>query len=184
MAEDRLVPNGDDGGWSNSDFSVINEGIAGADGVRSNDGDLGTQVAEGGILILDLTSTVIVDADTVTRIAIDIRAESDKFSTSSDLTVQLVIGGTPQGVAQAVTLTGTLANTLDVNDVAAWNVDRTAAELNGAQIQIVTTQSGMPTDDAWYVDAIELVITYDKFIPGFPDELLTRYHNDPTHLRM
>ena len=168
MAEERLVPNGDDAGWPIGAFSDIDEGLGSADDdtTKMASGTTATPVGEGDTVDIDFASVVTVgDSDTVTRVAFDIRAISDKISSNSNLTLQLLIGGTLQGSSVAVSLTSSWASTLDVNDVG-WNTDWTAAQLNGAQVRMISTQTGMPTDDVWEVTVIDLVITYTPAAGG------------------
>lgn len=166
MAEERLLPNGDDGGWNVGGFADIDEGIGNEDAAVYASGTSGTPIVEGATTDIDFASVVdVTDGDTVTRVAFDIRAASDKVAASSDLTIQLLIGGTPQGIPVAVVLTGSQVDTLDVND-AGWNTDFTAAQLNGAQCRVLTTQTGMPTDDVWEIDVLDLVITYTPAAAG------------------
>jgi len=168
MAEERLLPNGDDAGWTSGGWADVDEGIASFDDDTTKvvSGTTATPVAEGATLNLDFAPRItVVDADTVTRVAFDIRATSDLISTGSDLTAQLVIGGTPQGAAVALGLTASWATFSDVNDVG-WNSDWTEAQLNGAQVRFITTQSGKPTSDVWEVSTVDLVITYTPAAGG------------------
>ena len=56
-----------------------------------------------------------------------------------------------------------------------WNADRTAAEMDGAQVQVTATQTGMPTDDVWEVDSVELKNTYTP-APTGPTMPIVMHH--------
>jgi hypothetical protein len=172
MANESLFPNGGSssgpGSWGFTGGSNLWDGID--NGIATPvDGEFdsvsGASV-EGTVLTLDLTSTTIADADTVTNIDIKIRA--DGVDADDGLDVELVIGGTGQGVvSQAITST-TTDYTLNT---AAWNVDRTAAQLNGAQVTISNTQAGMPTSSTWTVYEVEVDITFTPAAADFTAEL-------------
>jgi len=171
MAEERLLPNGDDAGWTSGGWADVDEGIASTDDDTTKvvSGTTATPVAEGATLNLDFASVVTVgDSDTVTRVAFDIRATTDDNSGGkTDLSVQLIIGGTAQGAPVTVGLTSSWATSSDVNDIG-WNSDWTAAQLNGAQVRLITAQTGMQTDDVWEVSTVDMVITYTAAAAGNP----------------
>ncbi len=165
MAEDRLFPNGDDGGWNTGGFGDIDETLAlFSDSDFIADGTPGTPVAEGGVVVLDLTSTIVVDADTVTRIDVIFRARDGNASALNSISVDLLIGGVPQGSAVSQNTDASFTE-YTANDTG-WNVDRSASDLNGMQIRLTTTQTGMPTDDNWDVSVMDVVITYTPSAAG------------------
>lgn len=161
MATDTLVPNSDDSGWDTGSFADVDEGVLTPD----DDATKVVETSRNTTMLFGLTSTVVVDADTVTNISVDVRARSDKASSNSNLGIEILIGGVVQGAQQTVTLTTSWASTFGTND-AAWNVDRTAAQLNGMEVQIESVQGGMPTADVWEVSAIDVVITFTEAAAG------------------
>lgn len=151
MAEDRLFPNGWDSGWPTGAVANIDEGIASADGLN-----ISTNVDDDSVL-LDLTATAVVDADTVTAVDIVVRA---KYTGGGDnsIGVEWLVGGSVQGSEQSASLTTSYQN-LNISD-ANWDADWTATQLNGSQIRLYARQTGKPTAYSVEVDAIDLVITY------------------------
>lgn len=150
------------GGWTGTDGDVF-EAIAAADGNllinRQNEGDG---------LLLDIDDSEVVDGDTVTNISINIRCARGANSNDS-VTAQLFIGGSPIGVAQdfasqgGTLANGTLSNSGNLNDPTAgtgWNEDRTEAEMDGMQVELVPTQGGMPDTVIIDFDCLDVIVTF------------------------
>lgn len=178
MAIERLLPNGDDAGWTSGGWADVDEGIASTDDDTTKvvSGTTATPVAEGSTLNLDFAATALSDSDTITRVAFDIRATTDDVSSGkTDLTVQLIIGGAAQGAAVNLDLTSGWATFSDVNDIG-WNSDWTEAQLNGAQVRLITAQAGMATDDVWEVSTVDMVVTYTAGGGGGSIAPIARHH--------
>jgi hypothetical protein len=160
MATDTLVPNGDDGGWPTGAFGDIDETIASADGA------IMSTTVDDDVVLLDLTSTVVADADTVTNVDIVTRAREGAGSAGNNrIGVVLVIGGVEQGAEQqTANMTTSFANV--THNVAAWNSDWTAAQLNGAQVRMWARQTGKAESATWEVDTVDVVITYTPSSTG------------------
>jgi len=159
MAEEILFPDGvySGTGW-NGTGSNISEGIAAADGNEISSDATG----EGDVVTIDMADIVdIVDADTITNVAIVLRGRVTTDGGDESFEVDLVIGGTPQGAVggSAGELTNT-HQTLGSRNTGAWNSDWTVAQLNGMQVDVVGVQGGMPTANTWHIDTLQVVITY------------------------
>lgn len=155
MATETLNVNGvaSKGSWTGTNADIF-EAIASAD----NTG-LSNAVGEGDTLDLDLDATTITDSDTVTNVSIVARAQAPTNS-NDGLTFQILIGGTPQGVAVSFgSVPSSWGNSGTLNDVG-WNSDWTAAQLNGMQVRVVTTQGGMPGNVDLGLDCLDVIVTY------------------------
>lgn len=151
MSTDKLLPNGDDGGWPTGSYLNIDEGIASADGsVLSTNVDDDT-------VVIDLTSTVVADSDVVTALDIVVRVNYTGGGTNS-LGVELLVGGSVIGIQQTSSITTSFQN-LTFSDVN-WDADWTQAQLNGAQVRLQAIQSGKPTAYTVQVDALDVDIVY------------------------
>lgn len=155
MAEEILLPNGDDAGWTTGGFADIDELVS-----SPNDTDF-IQTAidgEGEVIDIDLDNTALTDGDTITNVTVNIRGHINTVGGVGRVRVNLLIGGVIQGGNQITcnieAITNYAANTLE------WNVDWTAAQLNGMQIRLTTVQSAMPTNVQHRVTALDVVITY------------------------
>lgn len=147
--------------WTGTDADIF-EAIASAD-----DTGLNNAANEGDVLDLDLSDSVVVDGDTVTNISFVLRAQAPTNS-NDGLTVQLLIGGVAQGVPVSFgTVPTSWGNSGTLND-AGWNVDRTAAEMDGAQARIVTTQGGMPGVVDLDFDCLDCIVTFTPASAGGP----------------
>lgn len=110
--------------------------------------------------LFDLDPSSVVDADTITNITVSIEARCQGTLGKDDLVVDLVIGGANVGVSQSATLTSVF-ETYTFNDATAvtgWNVDRTAADINGMQVRVATNQTGMGQTVTYYIDHIFVTI--------------------------
>ena len=153
MALDTLLPNGDDSGWPTGAFADIDEGIASADAAVMS------TTIDDNVLIVDLTTTTITDADTVNSVTVKVHGRSTGSGGKDTFTVDFQIGGVDQGGPQVTAdLTGSHA-TYTLTD-AAWDSDWTAAQLNGATLKIQATQTGKPTAATWEIDAIDVDVDY------------------------
>jgi hypothetical protein len=160
MATEILLVNGASG-WTAGAATDIDEGHVTP---NTPDGNVySTSSTAGGgkgdIATLDFVDSALADSDTISAVDIYIRARR-QTDPDSDMDVQLVIGGTPQGTAQSLGITGTLADYTVLGSAGGWNSDYTATQLDGLQVQVTATQSGMPTDDVWEIDSCEVHITY------------------------
>lgn len=155
--------------WTGTDADIF-EAISAADNTGLHNG-----ATEGDVLDLDLDDSIVVDGDTVTNISFVLRAQAPTNS-SDGLTVQLLIGGVPQGVPVAfASVPSSWGNSGVLND-AGWNVDRTAAEMDGAQARIVTTQSGMPGVVDLDFDCLDCIVTFTPVGDGL-DIPIAMYHH-------
>ena len=158
MATEYLVPNGDDGGWTTNNAAT--NASSGINGGTPTDGSFieTTGVSEGDVINIDLGATALTDADTVTAVTVRVRAQSSNSNDS--ITVDLIVGGTAQGVGQD---TGGLAasfTTYTLTDAVNWDADWTAAQLNGMQVRLTSAQGGMPQACDIQVSEVEVDITY------------------------
>ncbi len=164
MAEEILLPNGGStggspgwqaGGTATNLWDGINNGTTSPDDAEFDDITGGS--VEGTVLTLDLTASAIEDSDTVTNVTIKVRA--DGVDADDAITVNFAPGGSAQtAVSQAIT---TSPVTYTLND-ATWNADRTAAEMDGAQVLITNEQAGMPTASTWTIYEVEVVVTFTE----------------------
>jgi hypothetical protein len=155
--------------WSGTDADIF-EDIAGADNTGLNNA-----AVEGDVLDLDLDNSIVVEGDTVTNISFVLRAQAPTNS-SDGLTVQLLIGGVAQGIPVAFgTVPSTWGNSGLLNDVG-WNVDRTAAEMDGAQARIVTTQAGMPGVVDLDFDCLDCIVTFTPAAAGASIPIAMYHH--------
>lgn len=154
MATETLRPNGDNAGWSTGGWADVDEGMPGDDDTTKV-----TETARNTAMLFDLTASAITDADTVNSVTVEMRARCDLASGDSDIAVQIYIGGVAQGAQVQLGVTSSWASYTGLND-AGWNSDWTAAQLAGMQVEIDTTQGGMPTTDLWEVSAIDVIIDY------------------------
>ncbi len=159
-------------GWTGTGTD-IDEGITGADGNEiSSDSD-----GEDDAVTLDFADIVdIVDADTVTRIDLEIRARVTTQGDDENFNgVDLLISSS--GLGESLTTSGTLTSShanYSLNG-ALWNTDFTVTQLNTLQVVLSPNQSGMPTANVWHIDTAEVVITYDLAPTGEP---LSSFYKD------
>ena len=152
---ETLVPDADDSGWPTGTFANLDEGVPGDEvAIMSS-----TDAEAPDVLILDLSASEVVDGDTVTNITINMWARVTGTGGKDDLIVYLLIGGVAQGTSVTHTSVGTSYSTLVSNDTG-WNVDRTAAEMDGAQVQISTAQRGKGVAATYEVDSVDVVVTF------------------------
>ncbi len=171
MAEESLLPNGDDAGWTTGGWDDINELVSAA-----NDSDF-IQTAtdgEGEVIDLDLVDSALADADTITSVEVNLRAIRDTAGVGGFLTVALLIGGASQGNAVTTALTESFADYLLLNNVG-WDSDWTAAELDGMQIRVTASQSGKAVPVQMSVSALDVLITYTPASAG-PDPAVFGHH--------
>ncbi len=156
MATETLVPTADDSGWPTGAFSDINEDFGSPDAaiMRTTDAELDD------VLILDVTDSVVADADTVDEILIDIRALCSGSGGKDDYVVDLIIGGTGQGIVTHTDV-GQSFSTLAGTNVA-WDADRTAAEMDGLQVSITSAQRGKAAAGNWDLDTVRVIVNYTE----------------------
>lgn len=163
MATDTLYPNGDDGGWPTGSYLDIDESTG------SPDAAVLSTTVDDDIVIIDLDATAVSDADTVTSVDIVIRGRSTGASGKDTFTVDLLIGGTPQGTTYVTpALSGSHANYTATGTTQTWTTDWTQTQLNGMQVQVQATQTGKGTAATWEVDAIDVVVNYTAASTGHP----------------
>ena len=133
----------------------IDEGVAAADGnlcATSSNG-------EGDIFTIGFADVVgITDADIVNSIIVRLRCgvTGPNGTYAVDFRIGSVIQGTQQNTGA---LTVAQAN-YNLADAAGWDADYTEAQLNGMDVLLDPSQSGMPDPQTWSVDAIEIEIDY------------------------
>ena len=150
-----LVPNADDSGWPTGTFADIDETIASADAdvMATTDAELDD------ILVLDFSNSEVVDGDTVTNITVNCRARVTGIGGKDDLQFEVLIGGSPIGSAVIHTGVGSSYSTLVCNDTG-WNVDQSAAQMDGIQVRITSQQRAMAETALFEIDAVDLVVTF------------------------
>jgi len=152
MATEKLNANAiqSQGSWTGV-ITDVDEAISGADG-NSMD-----TVVDDDPLDLDTTDSSVVDADTVTGITIVIRAK--KVGSNNDsIQVDLLIGGTGQGTVNGANLTTSFANQTYNN--AAWDVDRSAADMDGLEVRVQSRTTGMPHSPDIQFDCLDVDVVF------------------------
>ena len=107
------------------------------------------------------TASEVVDGDTVTNISFNMIYRDDGSAGTLLVDVDLLIGGTVVGTAVQLTVSGSDATYSDINDTG-WNVDRTAAEMDGAELRLTPQQSGMPGTNAGFLETANMVVTFSS----------------------
>lgn len=161
MATETLNPNAiqSQGSWTGV-ITDIDEAISGADGSTMD------SVVDADPLDLDCTDSAVEDADTVTGITITARAK--KIGSNNDsLAVTLLIGGVGQGTVNGANL-GTSFTNEAFND-AGWDVDRSAADMDGLEIRIQTRTTGMPHSPDIQFDCADVDVAFDLPAAGAND---------------
>lgn len=165
MATEILQPNGDFAiNWTRvptntSNFSAVDEGSGApddADKITAADNNITDE--------FEVQDSARVDADTITRVDIKVRARATGGGNNS-IQAQLVIGGVSQGNVQQALVNDDPFTTFTLN-TAGWNSDWTAAQLDGMRVIVKSIQSGMPTSAGWEVSMVELIVTYTPGGPG------------------
>ena len=159
MATEYLLPNGDDSGWTtNGASTACSSGIL--SGTPTDGSFIETTANEGDVINIDLASVVTVDdAATVSSVSIRVRATSS--NTSDGFLLDLIVGGAAQGTQfPQSSLTTSFVTYTAVGSTQSWTTDYTAAQLNGAQVRITSTQSGKPGACDIRVSEVEVDITY------------------------
>ena len=159
MAVETLFPSGDDNGWPTGDWTDIDEGIAAADAAI-----LGA-TTDPDVVLIDLDDSAIADADTVNSVTVKIRAKDTGSGGKNFLDVDLFIGGVGQGVVRTAALGNSYA-TFTLTDAVNWDVDWTAAQLDGMQLQITSIQTGKAVSATWEIDAIDVDVDYTPAVGG------------------
>jgi len=159
MATEYLVPNGDDvsgGDWATGTFADINNGINGGtpDAAEITSGD-----GEGLDVNLDLVDSAIADGDTVNSVTIRVRAYT-LGDTDDNLQVNLIVGGSPVGTQQETGHLAGSATTYTMVDAVGWDVDWTAAQLDGMQVRLGTEQGGKPSTVDIRVTEVEVEVDW------------------------
>jgi hypothetical protein len=162
MANDYLVPNGSDAGWDDTTAigDIDNGGLApSSPGGGPTDSGYFAEDTDDTVLNLDLSATTITDADTVTAVAIYVRALTTGVG-NDKINVDWIIGGTSQGSFTTANLSGSFADYTATN--AGWNSDWTASELAGAQVRLTTNQTGKAETLGVQVSEVEVYITFTE----------------------
>ena len=162
MATEKLNISGWDSGWPTGFVTNVDEPIASADGQTVS------TTIENDTVVFDLDNvTDIADIDTVTAVEITVRGSVASALVDSKFSVELLIGGVSQGADPFVTnLSSSMSN--QTYTAVGWNSDWTQAELNGAQVK-VTAQQTTPGSQTWYIDCIDVDITYTALDPIVPE---------------
>ena len=173
MAQEILYPNGDDSGWATGAYTDIDEGTD-----SPSDADMISTAAdgEGEVMVLDLDDSALGDGDTIT--SVDIVVRNRESLPVGNIAVRLLIGGADQGSA------GTTSSSnfhTDQLNVAGWNVDWTAAQLNGAQVSLTAAQIGMPSAEQFDVSALQVEVNYTPAVAG--GEPPSAYMRQDMHIR-
>ena len=156
MATESLSPNGVTlgSGWSGVFGSLTTVNATYVSAVEP----------DGTAITIDMGASAVLDADTVTKLEVNVWAGSAGTGTKNALDVEILIGGTPIGATQS---TGNLSagiasyNLHDATLVTGWINDQTAAEMDGIQVRLTSAQSGKNEPAAtWEVDRVELITTY------------------------
>jgi hypothetical protein len=153
VANEKLNFNTYDSGWTSGAIGDVDEAVASADGAV-----ISTTI-KNDTALMGLTASVVEDADTVTAIDIVVRARTTGSGVDS-LGVELLIGGVVQGVRQDILLTASFQN-LTFSD-ANWDTDRTAAEMDGAEVRLHARQGGMPVDAGHEVDCGDIDVVFTE----------------------
>ena len=180
MATEKLNITGWDAGWVTGSVANVDEAIADADAALISDGN------EGAVVILDVTDSVVEDADTVTAVDVVVRIREGAGSNGNNrIGVELLIGGTPQGArVDSANMTTSFAN-VSFSSVS-WDADWTAAQMDGMQIQLTAVQQGKAESAVWEVDCLDVDIVYTPAPvgPPFPPSFPMPHDQDSTLLRM
>ena len=161
MTIEFLYPSGDDNGWPTNDWTDIEESIASADGVALETG------VDDDIVLIDLDNTALTDAHTINSVTVKILAKDTSPGTKNSLVVDLFIGGAGQGPVTSANLTASYG-TVTLVDATNWDIDWTAAQLNGMQLQIRANQTGKGEEATWHIDAIDVEVDYTAPAAGSP----------------
>lgn len=160
MATEKLLPNAKTG-WTGP-VTNIDEGVASADGLICS-------VTNTTSMRVDFFPSAVADGDTVTAVRPKVRARSTTVGGTDNINVDLYIGGVKKGTTQTTALTASFVD-LSFNN-AGWDVDWTAAEMDGIQLDIFINHTGEAQPIASEVDAIDLDITFTLgplvIVPGF-----------------
>ncbi len=105
------------------------------------------------------TASEVVDAEIVTNITFNMIYRDDGSAGTLMVGVDLLIGGVVQGTTQTITVSGSDVTYSGINH-AGWNVDRTAAEMDGAQLRLTPAQAGMPGTNAAFLETANMVVTF------------------------
>ena len=161
MSNDVLLPSGDDNGWPTNNWDDTNNTIAAASGTALE------TTTDNDVVVIDLTDTVVVDADTVNSVTVRIRCKDTSAGTKNSLIVDLFIGGAGQGPVTSAVLVSSY-ETRTYNDIINWDQDWTAAQLNGMQLEITANQTGKGESATWHIDEIEVDVDYTLASTGNP----------------
>jgi hypothetical protein len=160
-------------------IDAINATWAGASGaatdideaIASADGNLYGPGPEADAADFGFASPSLADADTITGISVTVRLLGSGTAGAEQADVEFLIGGVVKGATKTTgDLTGSFANYGPFTD-AGWDSDWTAAELDGMEVRITPTQSGMPGTNAVDIDCADIIVTYTAFIAFEPTAL-------------
>ena len=163
MASDTIVPNADSSplqwstfGSGSSHAGRINSGVStpnDTNGIRS------TTVLDDDRL--DFTASAFSDSDVITRVDVRLRYQSNVGSAENKISVIIYIGGAPKGGTTTIVTNDSSWHDLTVN-VSSWNLDWTASELAGLQVNVQSAQTGKsPVAFQIDISEIEVLITGD-----------------------
>ena len=123
------------------------------------------------------TASEVEDGFTVTNITLNMIYRDDGSAGTVSVQVDLLISGSPVGAGSSFSVSGSDTE-YNVN-IAAWNTDFTAAEMDAAELRITPTQSGMPGTQLPFLETANMVVTFTSatFDPDFD---AFRFYEDGT----
>lgn len=154
MATETLNANGvaSAGSWTVT-ITDIDEAIADADGNSAS------TTTDDDVLDLDLDASAVKDDDTVTAIALVARLKRTGTDGTDLVLIELLINGSPVEGANSLALTESFLN-YTITGGALGN-DRSASDMDGAQIRLTSVTQGMPHSPNIQVDCVDVIVTYD-----------------------
>ncbi len=115
---------------------------------------------DGDVAVFGFAASEVEDGDIVTNITFNMIYRDDGTAGTLTVDVDLLIGGAAQGTTQTITVSGSDVTYSGINH-AGWNVDRTAAEMDGAQLRLTPRQAGMPGVNAAFLETANMVVAFD-----------------------
>jgi hypothetical protein len=145
----NIVPTSDvSNAWDSGTYADIDEGID-----TPNYSDFITVFEDGFVVRFVMANPGLVDGDTITAVKVKVRAKDN--DSSNRINFRVYIGGVSKGESQINTTT-TITDYTVTN--AGWDLDWTAAQLNGMEVWVESAGSGA-TGDYW-IYALDVEITY------------------------
>lgn len=170
MATELIRINGWDNNWTGA-LGSINEYVSAADGLV-----ISTTVVNRTVTLDFLDVSTIVDADTVSNVAVTIRHKASKIGGQFEppwqyLQVKLIIDAVNQGAQTTANVGTSFVNSQLTKST--WNSDWTVAQLNNMQLEVTSKRDFVGTSDTWFIDCVTITITYtNPPIKVFPAKAL------------